>query len=324
MDVLEVTITHITGRHTGERHVCTAFPVTIGRAPVNTIQLAPHDTRASARHAELTFDGKNLYLKDLNSTNGTFLKNHRVTYTKLVSGDVVEFGVGGPQLRFEFVLPVSHPPAPPVMETVPAVPPAIGVAGPPPVNQSPAMAAQASAQAGRPPAAPPPAVPGNPPANLGLEWEGNAPSQTTHMGNREFPLQTGIQYYFYVPGVLLTLFGIIAVLGNTFYWFAITMLAVIPLTLLGLFLLLTGWSYSRVNITITLEGIEYQGVWQQYFIPWTEVVALHAERSQTRSMSHLMYTVRGRTTTISFTTSSFTGGLELAQLLTRRTGLKWE
>ncbi len=320
MDVLEVTITHITGRHTGERHVCTAFPVTIGRAPVNTIQLAPHDTRASARHAELTFDGKNLYLKDLNSTNGTFLKNHRVTYTKLVGGDVVEFGVGGPQLRFDFVLPGPPVSAPPVMETVPAVPP-VGVGSVPaaPPANVPASGAQVSPHL---PGSLPP-VP-NPPANLGLEWEGNAPSQTTHMGNREFPLQTGIQYYFYVPGILLTLFGIIAVLGNTFYWFAITMLAVIPLTLLGLFLLLTGWSYSRVNITITLEGIEYQGVWQQYFIPWIEVVALHAERSQTRSMSHLKYTVRGQHTTISFMTSSFTGGVELAQLITRRTGLKWE
>lgn len=76
----------------------------------------PHDSQISSRHAEISRrleDGRwNWYLKDLNSTNGTFVK---VAKARLSHG--WEFRVGYHQFRFELaegaedVSPAAPPPA---------------------------------------------------------------------------------------------------------------------------------------------------------------------------------------------------------------------
>ncbi len=283
MENLIATITHISGRRAGESLTCATWPASIGRAPSNAIQLAAHDTRASAKHAVLHVDGADVYLQDLGSTNGTFIQGRRVTYVKLANGDEVEFGIGGPRVRFEF----------PWLAVVPA----------------PAVAAAAA------PGPAPPSV-GRTVA-LDGDWAGNIPTETTHLGMREFPLRGRYRYVCYGLGAVLTLAAIVLSVKGP-------LLLVIPTVLLGLFLLLVGWSYSRVNITITPRGIEYQGIMQQFTIPWDDITLLHAERSRTRLLTHLVYTVRSPRHTLTFTVSGFTGGLELAQLLSRRTGRQWE
>src|SRR5439155_6093022 len=45
------------------------------------------------------------------STNGTFLNGLRITQARLKNGDVIEFGVGGPKLSFEYTTdPIAKTP----------------------------------------------------------------------------------------------------------------------------------------------------------------------------------------------------------------------
>jgi len=67
-------------------------PVTrIGRAPGNDVVL-PYDTQVSRQHAEVRRDGLAFTLYDLNSQNGTFVNNARVTRHTLREGDQVRVG----------------------------------------------------------------------------------------------------------------------------------------------------------------------------------------------------------------------------------------
>lgn len=57
------------------------------------------DERISRKHAVIeAISRENIYLKDLASTNGTFLNGQRVGMKKLVTGDIVR--LGGISLRF--------------------------------------------------------------------------------------------------------------------------------------------------------------------------------------------------------------------------------
>lgn len=65
--------------------------ITIGRKEDNTIQI--NDPFVSNYHARIIYDDDFLYLKDLESTNGTFLNGQRVTrITKISQGDIIEIG----------------------------------------------------------------------------------------------------------------------------------------------------------------------------------------------------------------------------------------
>lgn len=55
--------------------------------------LVLHDSDVSRRHASIeVFDGGQVYIKDLNSTNGTFVNGSRITTYKLQNGDHVKMG----------------------------------------------------------------------------------------------------------------------------------------------------------------------------------------------------------------------------------------
>ncbi|MFK7739327.1 MAG: FHA domain-containing protein [Planctomycetota bacterium] len=74
-----------------------ASPVRIGRKPANDIVLA--DEKTSGVHCEITPEDGRPVLKDLGSTNGTFLDGKRVTEVVLTDGDVVT--VGRLRVRFQ-------------------------------------------------------------------------------------------------------------------------------------------------------------------------------------------------------------------------------
>jgi S1-C subfamily serine protease/pSer/pThr/pTyr-binding forkhead associated (FHA) protein len=93
---------HITGLKRGQREIIGDPQISIGRAPSSTLAFAPTDTRASAHHAEIAFDGTGYVLRDAGSTNGTYVNGRRVYTTRLKAGDIIEFGTGGPQVQFEF------------------------------------------------------------------------------------------------------------------------------------------------------------------------------------------------------------------------------
>jgi FHA domain-containing protein/zinc finger protein len=74
------------------------FPiVTIGRSPENVVVIP--DQEVSRKHAELTMDGTQLMLKDLNSKNGTYIYNGKEFQqvhdsVEVKPNSIVKFGTG--------------------------------------------------------------------------------------------------------------------------------------------------------------------------------------------------------------------------------------
>jgi pSer/pThr/pTyr-binding forkhead associated (FHA) protein len=65
----------------------------LGRSPGNNLRFPDH--RISRRHARITREGERFLVEDLNSTNGTLLRNKRLapsTPTELVEGDEIRIG----------------------------------------------------------------------------------------------------------------------------------------------------------------------------------------------------------------------------------------
>jgi serine/threonine-protein kinase len=65
-------------------------PVTIGRAPGNTIILS--DPGVSSNHCSIVHDGQRFVLQDLGARNGVFVNNAKVTRQPLSGGDLVVLG----------------------------------------------------------------------------------------------------------------------------------------------------------------------------------------------------------------------------------------
>ena len=64
--------------------------ITVGRLPANTIQIV--DRVVSSTHAELMLEGDHYHLRDLNSTNGTFVNGQFVTDYHLRETCTIAFG----------------------------------------------------------------------------------------------------------------------------------------------------------------------------------------------------------------------------------------
>lgn len=74
----------------GVAHELIEDVVTIGRAPDNLIHL--DDPSISSRHAEVHVEESRYELRDVGSTNGTFVNGQAVSATNLRPGDRVRFG----------------------------------------------------------------------------------------------------------------------------------------------------------------------------------------------------------------------------------------
>ncbi len=74
---------------------------TIGRGAENS--LCVQSTVVSRSHAELIRVGANYLLRDLGSTNGSFVNGDRVTERMLNDGDTLRFGSGGPEMVFRLI-----------------------------------------------------------------------------------------------------------------------------------------------------------------------------------------------------------------------------
>ncbi len=148
------------GAHAGRVLELDRDVVRLGRLPDNEVCFDAHaDLDASGRHAEIRREGGQWVLVDVGSRNGTLVGGRRVTRHALVSGDEIEFGVGGPRIRVELLgavgskhtaqatplsapghatgaatpMPLSHPPVGPPSELPPSAglgPPGAGVSLP--------------------------------------------------------------------------------------------------------------------------------------------------------------------------------------------------
>jgi pSer/pThr/pTyr-binding forkhead associated (FHA) protein len=82
---------------------------TVGRVEDNTFQIA--DGSVSSHHAEIIQQGPELLIKDIGSTNGTFINGEKITEAILKPGQTLRFGQV--ELKIDDGKPVSAPaPAP--------------------------------------------------------------------------------------------------------------------------------------------------------------------------------------------------------------------
>lgn len=63
---------------------------TIGRVEDNTFQIA--DASVSSHHCEIHLRGNEIIIRDLNSTNGTFINNEKIAEKSLVPGQTLRLG----------------------------------------------------------------------------------------------------------------------------------------------------------------------------------------------------------------------------------------
>ncbi len=81
---------------------------TVGRVEDNTFQIA--DASVSSHHAEILLRGTDILIRDLNSTNGTFINNEKITETVLKPGQTLR--LGQVELKIDDGKGVSAPPPP--------------------------------------------------------------------------------------------------------------------------------------------------------------------------------------------------------------------
>ena len=89
---------------TGRTHELKVDKTTIGRVEDNTFQIA--EPSVSSHHCEVLLRGPEVVVRDLNSTNGTFINGEKVTETVLKLGQVLRLG------QIEMRLETDTPPSP--------------------------------------------------------------------------------------------------------------------------------------------------------------------------------------------------------------------
>src|SRR5215218_2393979 len=86
------------------------LPLVVGRAPTSDIPVI--DPTISRRHAAIECEEDRVVVRDLGSSNGTFLNGTRIETAALNLGDIVSFGKVGFKLQ-QVTVPVAVPiPAP--------------------------------------------------------------------------------------------------------------------------------------------------------------------------------------------------------------------
>jgi hypothetical protein len=107
---------------------------TLGRRPYNDIVI--DNLAVSGEHAVLLSVGEDVFIEDLNSTNGTYINGKAIKKQLLSNGDVIEIGkyrikyIGGEVADYEETMvlrPGSLPPPAPPLPTVQMLPASIKV-----------------------------------------------------------------------------------------------------------------------------------------------------------------------------------------------------
>lgn len=96
---------YLDGVHAGLARAAVADFATLGRHPASDVPFDPElDLEVSARHAAVFKQGGGFMIRDLGSTNGTYLNGCRVRGDlPLEPGDVVQLGPTGPRVEFAVV-----------------------------------------------------------------------------------------------------------------------------------------------------------------------------------------------------------------------------
>jgi len=105
---------------TGRTHELKVDKTTIGRVEDNTFQIA--EPSVSSHHCEILLRGSDILVRDLNSTNGTFINGEKVTETVLKPGQVLR--LGQIEMRLETDSTPSSSPTPSSAPSTPSPTPA--------------------------------------------------------------------------------------------------------------------------------------------------------------------------------------------------------
>jgi S1-C subfamily serine protease len=99
-----------TGARAGQREAFDQSVISIGRHPLSDLRFdATLDADVSAKHADVRVVEGMATLRDLHSTNGTFVNGRRLTGEHvLADGDVISFGAHGPKTEFRTVVAASE------------------------------------------------------------------------------------------------------------------------------------------------------------------------------------------------------------------------
>lgn len=102
---MDITIRHLSGSMAGQEQTFSAGRVSLGRNPANDVAFDPHqDSVVSGQHAELTSRHDGWFIKDLGSSNGTFIHDDRITERVVRPGEVIQLGKNGPRLQINYEL----------------------------------------------------------------------------------------------------------------------------------------------------------------------------------------------------------------------------
>ena len=101
---------------TGRAHELNVDRTTIGRVEDNTFQIT--DASVSSHHCEVLLRGAEVLIRDLNSTNGSFINDVRITESVLKPGQTLRLGQIELKLEAEGVANAPAPAAP----AAPAIP----------------------------------------------------------------------------------------------------------------------------------------------------------------------------------------------------------
>src|SRR6058998_817183 len=76
---------------TGRTYELKVDRTTVGRVEDNSFQIP--EASVSSHHAEILLRGNDVVIKDLNSTNGTFINGEKVTEAVLKPGQILRLGM---------------------------------------------------------------------------------------------------------------------------------------------------------------------------------------------------------------------------------------
>jgi pSer/pThr/pTyr-binding forkhead associated (FHA) protein len=107
---------------TGRTHELNVDRTTIGRVEDNTFQIA--DPSVSSHHCEVLLRGGDVLIRDLNSTNGTFINDAQITESVLKPGQKLRLGQIELKLEADATAPPAAAPKAPAAPAAPAAAPA--------------------------------------------------------------------------------------------------------------------------------------------------------------------------------------------------------
>src|SRR6185312_14825859 len=101
----------------GRTHELNVDKTTVGRVEDNTFQIA--DPSVSSHHCEVVLQGSDVLIRDLGSTNGSFINGEKISESILKPGQTLKLGQIELQLLTEG-MPVPPPKAPAPAPAAPA------------------------------------------------------------------------------------------------------------------------------------------------------------------------------------------------------------